>query len=282
MQFVACAIAGALVACSVSSPQPEATSVAVGVSSLQVAVASSDFQVGRPRLPIVLFDGPQRVADVRAVHLTAFDLGLEPRVPGWNGDAVNYSDYEVPYWVLYPELPNAGFWGFVAEITLADGAQTQAQFTIEAKEHSGSPAIGEAAPPSENRTLLSEPDIRKLTSGVDPIPALYQMTVADAVTSGRPTVVAIATPGFCTSQLCAPVVHSVEDVYGVFGDRANFIHIEVYKTFDPLVFADEVDEWGLDSEPWTFVLDRDGKVTAKFGGPLSPRELTEALNGVLQ
>jgi peroxiredoxin len=53
---------------------------------------------------------------------------------------------------------------------------------------------------------------------------------------------------------------------------------EVYKAFGPpLVYADEIGEWGLLSEPWTFVLDKEGKVAHKFGGPVSPRELTEAL-----
>jgi hypothetical protein len=38
-----------------------------------------------------------------------------------------------------------------------------------------------------------------------------------------------------------------------------------------------MDQWGLTSEPWTFVLDDEGKVAYRFGGPVSPRELTAAL-----
>jgi hypothetical protein len=41
-------------------------------------------------------------------------------------------------------------------------------------------------------------------------------------------------------------------------------------------------EWGIDTEPWVFVLDENGRVAAKFNGPLSPQELTAALNTVLQ
>ena len=66
-------------------------------------------------------------------------------------------------------------------------------------------------------------------------------------------------------------------VYAGLGDKANFIHIEVYQSFDPFVYVEEMDEWHLQSEPWTFVLDRGGVVAARFGGPVSPRELEAAL-----
>jgi hypothetical protein len=77
------------------------------------------------------------------------------------------------------------------------------------------------------------------------------------------------------------VVDSIEAVYDEFGDEANFIHVEVYKLFDPLTIADEVTEWGLTSEPWTFVLDEDGTVVARLGGPISPQEVTAALQPLL-
>jgi hypothetical protein len=184
--------------------------------------------------------------------------------------------------VAYPEIPHAGVWGLAAQITLADGSETTSQFTIEVAEATQTPAIGSAAPPSQNRTLSTEPDIAKLTSAQEPNPALYQMTVAEAVTSGRPSVIVFSTPAFCQTAVCAPVLDSAEAVYQELGEQANFIHLEIYKEFNPtLVQADEVSEWGLPSEPWTFLLDKEGRVAARFGGPVSPRELTAALEPLL-
>jgi len=250
-------------------------------SEPQIAVASNDFPVGKPRIPFILFDGPQQVADAQAVQVTAFDLSLATQQPGWTGTAINYSDYEIPYWVVYPEVDKASNWGLLAEVTLADGSVVQAPFTVQIVEQSESPAIGSQAPASENRTLTTEPDIAKLSSDNDPEPGLYQMTVAEALESGRPTVVTLATPAYCQTKICAPVVDSVEAVYNEYKDQANFIHLEIYKDFQTLETADEVTEWGLASEPWTFVIDTDGTVVARFGGPVSPRELTEALVGLL-
>jgi hypothetical protein len=249
---------------------------------VQVAVATGDILPGAPRLPLVLFDGPHPITDAHSVQITVFDLAT-PTAPqaGWSGPATAYADYEFPYWVAYPQLPRAGLWGLNLQITKADGSQTQAQLTVQVVEKVDSPQVGDTPPASHNRTLATEPDIHKLTSGINPVPALYQMTVADALKSGKPTIVVFATPGFCTSKLCAPVVNSVEQVYQAHPTAANYIHLEVYKSFNPLVGADEMDEWHLTSEPWIFILDKSGQVAVRLGGPVSPRELTEHLTPLI-
>jgi hypothetical protein len=165
----------------------------------------------------------------------------------------------------------------VAAIKLADGTETEAQFIITVAQASSAPAIGEVPPASDNRTLATQPEISKLTSDPEPEVGLYQLTVAEALKSGKPTVVTFATPAFCTSRLCAPVLNSIKPIYAELNESVNFIHIEVYKTFDSLVYADEMEEWGLTSEPWPFVLDQNGQIAARLGGPVSPRELRASL-----
>lgn len=255
---------------------------AQATSSIQVAIATDDFVAGTPRIPFILFDGPQQVSTAQGVTLTAFDLSQDPPAPGWTGPATGYNDYEVPYWVAYPEVPKAGFWGLAANITLADGTTTQAQFTIEVKEESQSPVIGDMALPSENRTLSTEPDISKLSSGNAPNPAFYQMTVKEAAANQRPSVIVFSTPAFCQTAICAPVLNSAETVYESLGDKVNFIHLEVYKQFNPeLVLADEMAEWSLTTEPWMYVLDDSGRVAARLGGPVSALELAAVLEPLL-
>jgi hypothetical protein len=270
-----------LVACQGEPDNTPAGPATGDPAAIQIVVATDDFAVGSPRVPFVLHDGPDKVTDAQQVTLTAFDLSQEARPAGWTGEAVNYSDYAVPYWVAYPSLPTPGAWGLLAEITLRDGRTTQAQFAIQVEATAKTPAVGSQAPASENRTLLTEPDISRLSSATDPNPNFYQMAVAEAVASNKPTVVVFATPAFCQTAICAPVLDSAESVYQAVGDEANFIHLEIYKEFNPLVLADEVDEWRLSSEPWIFVLDPEGKVVARLGGPVSPRELSAALEPLL-
>jgi len=275
-------LVGALGLAGCAAPAATLPTPASGPSAFSIAVASNDFGTGTPRVPFIVFRGSQRLAEVQSVRVTAFALGTGTPVPGWSGDAISYSDYEVPYWVCYPQIPSAGYWGLLGDITLPDGTRSQVQFTIEVTSTVSAPDIGQTPPASHNRTLATEPDITKLTSDAAPERGLYRLTVADALKSGKPSIVTFATPAFCQSRLCAPVVNTVKAVYHDFKDRVNFIHIEVYKTFNPLVYADEMDEWHLLSEPWTFVLDKNGKVAARLGGPVSPRELTAALTPLVQ
>jgi hypothetical protein len=275
-------IVAVLAACAPAAPAPVTpTAIVSGPSALSLAVAANDFAVGQPRVPFVLFSGAQPVADAVAIQLTAFDLASGTPVPGWSGVAVAYSDYAVPYWVVYPDLPHAGLWGLGAVVTMADGSQAPAQFTIEALDDPSAPAIGEVPPATANRTLDTQPDLARLTSDPQPEPELYRLTVADALASDLPSVITLATPGFCESRLCAPVVDSLKALRAEFDGSANFIHIEIYESFNPLVYGPEMDEWGLPSEPWTFVLAAGGAVVARLAGPVSPQELRAILTPVL-
>ena len=267
-----------LVACGGAADSVE---VQDAVSPLQITRMSADTAVGQPRIVFGLFDGPDAVSDAQSVLLTVVPIGEEGAASVWHGPAENYSDYEVPYWVAYPTLPSPGYWGVTAEVVLANGRSVSSQFTIEAKAESAAIAIGEMAPLSQNRTLATEPDINKLSSGNDPDPSFYQLTVAEAVANGKPTVVGFITPGLCESKWCAPVLNSMATVRAEIGDAANFIHIEVYEDFQALTYVPEMAEWGLETEPYIFILDNAGRVVVSLAGPVSPRELAQALEPVL-
>ncbi|MGH2603020.1 MAG: TlpA family protein disulfide reductase, partial [Dehalococcoidia bacterium] len=72
----------------------------------------------------------------------------------------------------------------------------------------------------------------------------------------------------------------IKQLMPVYGDKAALIHVEVYK--DPInkVVADSVREWRLQSEPYIFVIDRNGVITDKFEGPVSLAELDQAMKKV--
>lgn len=253
------------------------------ISPYQIILVSTDFSVGEPRISFMLYDGTEPVRDVERVHLTAVDISDdENHTAVWQGEATGYTDYEIPYWVAYPAVTQGGFWGMVADITHSDGSRGETTFVVDILGQSLAPAIGDAAPPSQNRTI-HDTDLNALNSGTDTNPALYQMTVAEAVASGKPSVVGFITPGLCQTEWCTPVLASVETVWAEVGEaQANFIHIEVYSDFQALTVVPEMGEWRLNSEPWVFVLDENGRIVAKFSGPVSPQELNEALLPLLQ
>ncbi len=255
--------------------------------AVQVIIPATDLTLTGNRIPFMLYDGPEPVRDAQAVSVQLVDLMADTPTPlDWQASADNYSDYAVPYWVIAPEFPAPGIWGLQATITLGDGTITTSDFVVDIKAETEVVAIGQAAPLSENKTLTTESDLTRLTSDWDPMEALYMQTVADAVASGQPTVVSFATPAFCQTIFCAPVINTIKNAQAELGADANFIHIEVFDNhadvddFEELEFVPEMTEWGLRTEPWTFVIDASGVVTHQLQGPVSLREIELALESL--
>lgn len=142
--------------------------------------------------------------------------------------------------------------------------------------------VGEAAPLSETRTI-DDHAIEEITSDPDPDTSFYEMTVAEAVQSG-PSVIVFGTPRWCTTQTCGPLLDQVKALSGQF-PTLNYVHVEVYEnidaqSFDDLVLVPSVEEWSLPSEPWVFVVDDGGIVSAAFEGVASDSELSAAFESV--
>ena len=58
----------------------------------------------------------------------------------------------------------------------------------------------------------------------------------------------------------------------------RFIHVEVYTGNNPAKGYNRwMRQWGLASEPWTFLVGSDGRVKAEFQGSVSEAELTAAI-----
>ena len=159
------------------------------------------------------------------------------------------------------------------------------------KRESSTPAIGSPAFPSKNKTSRDVRALEELTTAGEPDPDLYSMTVAETLDTGKPFVVAFATPAFCRTATCGPQVEVIKSVKDKYKDRVGFIHIEVFDNVDEIRregdlsvarTVDAVDEWGLLTEPWTFIVDRQGRIAAKFEAFTTEEEIEEELTKVLQ
>lgn len=144
--------------------------------------------------------------------------------------------------------------------------------------------VGDPAPQSSTRTEAEFPDLAVISSDPSPDPSFYDTSVAVAVTSGSPSVLVFATPAFCTSAACGPMLEQVKALSGQY-PGVDFVHIEVYEDLqvqspEDLTVVDAALEWALPSEPWVFVVDRQGVVVAAFEGAFNDRELTSVLDAL--
>ena len=112
-----------------------------------------------------------------------------------------------------------------------------------------------------------------------PDESLLQYSVADSLAAKVPFVVTFATPKFCTSRTCGPVVDVVEEVqHRLEGEKVRFIHVEVYEDNDPAQGYNQwMGEWKLPTEPWTFLVAANGKIVDRFEGTVSVDELETAV-----
>ena len=200
---------------------------------------------------------------------------LEPiGVPGGaKADAQNIYVVTIP-------TPRPGTYWLVARPV--GGQKIQALGQIVVKKNASAPAVGERAIPSRNPTLSPGVDPKTVTTAEPPDRALLRTTVAAAMATKRPFVVTFATPLYCQTRTCGPVVQVVQSVARKWrGKGVDFIHIEIYKDNDPAKGTNRwVNEWKLSSEPFTFVVDRSGVVRTRLEGAFSAVEVDRAIRKV--
>ena len=148
------------------------------------------------------------------------------------------------------------------------------------------PSVGAPAPKTVQKIATDVKDLTEIDSSSRPNPDLHNITVADAIASGKPAVVAFVTPAFCQTRFCGPTLNNVViPMQQQFGSRVNVIHIEPFDVpkarTGTLVLSPASEEWKLQSEPFLFVLDTQGRVAAKFEGIIDLDEVRQALDAAL-
>ncbi len=258
---------------SETSPFPEGSvvivanaDIGVGESRVQVGVVGPNGErLGGPDVPvsfqIATGDGGQTVEyDAEWIWLIEDIVGL------YKTEAV---------------FDTAGVW--TVSVAPNTGAPLPAT-GFQVLDRTYAPNIGDPAPPAPIDTLASKP-LEQLTTDPSPDEDFYQLTLAEAFSSGRPTVVVFSTPAFCRTATCGPTLDVVKAVKPEYPD-VNFVHVEVYRDlqspdFEPtaefLAPAIGPEFWNLPTEPWVFVVDTDGIVTARFEGTATTDDLRTSL-----
>ena len=232
----------------------------------------------------------------RSVDVALFDLGADPAKPVLTGRArfIWAIEPTVGVYVFDADFPTAGTWGAEFKTAVGDAAPETIRMRFDVQPDLPVVAVGEKAPASDTPTLADVGgDVAKISTDDEPVTAFYETSIADALAAREPFVVAFATPKFCQSQQCGPTLDRVKPIAAAHPD-VTFINVEPYQleivdgqlqpvlTGEPpqLTPAASLDEWGLLSEPWVFVVDRDGIVTASFMLIFGDEELEAAVSAV--
>jgi hypothetical protein len=251
---------------------------------------TSDYSPGDVRVSFLVVDPRGRVISrprarvwvARSLEARPFATAtaqLEPiGVPGESSGADATSIY-----VAHVRIPAVGKYRLVAR-PLGGRERIAGIEDLDVARRSLSPMVGSRAYPSQTPTLASAHGrVSELTTRVPPDRALLRTSIAAALAAHDPFVVTFATPRYCESRICGPVVDVVDQVRKQYARTpVRFIHVEIYTDNNPSKGKNRwVREWHLPGEPWTFLVGRDGRIKAKFQGSVSTHELGEAINRLL-
>jgi hypothetical protein len=254
-----------------------------------IVPGTSDFGPGANRVSFLIVDKQSKLVErptarvwiARGLKQKPYAETIARLVPigvpgGARADAQNI-------YVTSLRTPTAGRYWIVAEPV--GGKPIQALGNLVVRKQASAPSIGERAIPSRNPTVqpgAGAKAVKAATTAEPPDLILLRTTVAAAMAAKRPFVVTFATPLYCQTRTCGPVVQVVESVAKAWrGKGIDFIHIEIYKDNDPSKGTNRwVNEWNLQSEPFTFVVDRTGVIRTRLEGAFSAAELETAVRKV--
>jgi hypothetical protein len=170
----------------------------------------------------------------------------------------------------------------VMAVTIVGGKPVAAPSQVEviSKADDRIPEVGEPAPKVTTDSVASAGgnveaiDTRRPTSDM-------HANFADQV-GKKPVALLFATPQLCQSRVCGPVVDVGLQLRARYGDQVEFIHQEVYTDNDPNKgLRKPLQQFGLPTEPWLFVVGKDGKITARLEGSFGLGAFEQALKTAL-
>ncbi|MDO8532693.1 MAG: hypothetical protein Q7T26_11130 [Dehalococcoidia bacterium] len=290
-----CGAAALLAACGVigppATPTPEPPRV-------ELVMASAEQVVGPNRISLVVLDEKGTPIEFGGGHARFFQIdgasatlrsetvvyfrpiGLET-MPGHAHQLFSTHHLDMKgLWLAEATFDKSGPWGVEVTVDQPGRPLVVARTQFDVLAASTSPAVGAPAPRSRNLIASDVKDISEISSAKPP-GDMYDVRIADAVAAHRPLLVLFATPAFCTSRVCGPAYEIVQTVQPLYAREMDFVHIEIWK--DPIkrIPLETVTEWGIQNDPWVFLIDRNGAVRYKLSGLVTVDEMEEAIQQTL-
>ncbi len=268
--------------------------------------AFTEAVVGPNRLPIgVIRDGSPINDPAANITMQFYNLDVDKSVAVGSATATYYGQgLPAAVYVANFAFPTAGNWGVEVSVLLdgmTEPSVTKLQLPV--AERAVAPKVGDNAISVTTLTNDNVTDPAYLVSSTEVDPALYRVSLADALTQQKPIALLFATPGFCRTAVCGPSLSVFRELQKQYGDKVTFIHTEIYRypfgdsfAQQNTIFQDAMREgrgltdeerkvgvsdayyaWGLMSEPWMFLIDAQGVITARYEGGFTVEELGPVL-----
>jgi hypothetical protein len=227
---------------------------------------------GKVRLPISLQAGGESVLEGPS-QLTGKLVDEQGKVVAETLTAVRRgAGLAVPFWAFGAEVTAPGFYTLVVDGGPTDGLGVQ----INDPAKVAVPLIGRPLPPFDTPTVSDGRGVNPICTR-DPICPLHELTLTEALATGKPVAYLIGTPAYCQTGVCGPVLDFLLTAHEKFGEKIAMVHADIYtdgtlKTVSPSVLA-----YQMDYEPALFIADSSGKIVERLDAVWDADEQEAAL-----
>ncbi len=205
-------------------------------------------------------------------------LGTKPAFRSATAD-----DPETARVVYAAQIPFPKDGEYLVEALIREGDEFSARAvgTANVGEYTHVPRPGDPAPMIHTPTAQEVGgDVAKITTR-EPPDTQNEVDYAEAL-GKEPILLLFATPKFCQSRVCGPVVDVAEQAKQEYGENAAFIHMEIFKQNNPEAGpVHQVRAFHLPTEPWLFAINREGVVSSAIEGPFGLELMDEVAEKVI-
>lgn len=190
-------------------------------------------------------------------------------------------------------LGELGRWNVAVHADI-DGAGYSGSAVLDVSDDFGTPALGSKAPGGKTPTMRDAHSMmHHISSDPEPLTAFYTWSLDDALAQRQPTVFVMDSYAFRPNAACGGALGILHEVF-IDYPGLTIIHAEPWHMANgidggmleldppggPAVLTDYAQAWGIAEPPWVFVIDREGRVHAKFTGVIGSDELRAAITSV--
>jgi hypothetical protein len=237
---------------------------------------------GSIRLPISL-------ADTSGVLTTEGKVKLPQTLTGKvidtaSGDVVVASvsaekhdaNMATPYWPFIVDVQKVGVYLLILDVA----PESEMSFQLEERENVLSPLVGDALPPFDTPTVDDKRGVDPICTSTEGTCPFHDVTLTEALQSGKPVVYFIGTPAYCQTGTCAPGLDALIALSKKVGDAAVFVHADVYADKTATDLAPAVLAYKLAYEPLLYITDAKGVLVNRLDAVFDVTEMSSALAAV--
>jgi hypothetical protein len=244
------------------------------------SVGFSFSYLGTAKQPIAPQAGPQATAAYIPTPGTPPGTGSGPAITDPSTARGVYEAENVTF-----DAP--GVWSVLITADIAGSGTQMARKAFLVQAAPALPAPGQPALRTENLTIhskgvpLAAIDSQASIDGSIPDRNLHEWTIAEAIAEHRPVLVVFATPVYCISRFCGPVTDAVEKLSHEYANRAEFIHVEIWRNFNKHVINKAAADWLYRNddltEPWLYLIGANGTILDRWSSLFDVQEVAREL-----